>query len=336
MRNETRKLFNAYLAKIAELNGVEDATKTFSVVPAVQQTMEKKIQESSEFLKRINMIGVTAQQGEKLGLNLSGPIASRTDTATKAREPRDLTTIDANGYYCRQTDYDHFLGYAKLDAWAQFPQFQALIRDLLLTRQALDRIMVGFQGTSVAATTDPQANPMLQDVNKGWLQKLREHAPERVYNKGKANGNILIGGANADYKNLDAAVYDTITLLDPWHTQNPGLVAIVGRGLMHDKYFPLVNQDSKATDTLAADIIISQKRVGGLPAVQVPYFPEKAVSITTLDNLSLYWQTGSRRRYVQENAARNRVDTFESSNDDYVVEDFGLMAMVENIELVEA
>lgn len=336
MRNETRKLFNAYLAKIAELNGVEDATKTFSVVPAVQQTMEKKIQESSEFLKRINMIGVTAQQGEKLGLNLSGPIASRTDTSTKAREPRDLTTIDANGYYCRQTNYDHFLGYAKLDAWAQFPHFQALIRDLLLTRQALDRIMVGFQGMSVAATTDPQANPMLQDVNKGWLQKLREHAPERVHNKGKANGNILIGGANADYKNLDAAVYDTITLLDPWHTQNPGLVAIVGRGLMHDKYFPLVNQDSKATDTLAADIIISQKRIGGLPAVQVPYFPEKAVAITALDNLSLYWQTGARRRYVQENAARNRVDTFESSNDDYVVEDFGLMAMVENIELVEA
>lgn len=336
MRNDTRIKFNAYLHQIATLNGVEDATKTFSVVPAVQQTMEKKIQESSEFLKRINMIGVTDQQGEKLGLNLSGPIASRTDTATKEREPRDLTTLDKNGYYCRQTNYDSFIPYAKLDAWAQFPEFQQLIRDLLLTRQALDRIMIGFNGTSIAATTDPAANPMLQDVNKGWLQKMRENAPERVMNQGKAGGKVLVGGPNADYKNIDAMVYDAVHLLDPWHTENPRLVAILGRGLMHDKYFPLVNQDSKATDTLAADIIISQKRVGGLPAVQVPYFPANTVTITALDNLSLYWQTGGRRRYVQENPARNRVVTFESSNDDYVVEDHGLMAVVENIELVEA
>ncbi|RSE76643.1 phage major capsid protein, P2 family [Achromobacter denitrificans] len=336
MRNETRKKFNAYLSKLASLNGVDDATKTFNVIPSVQQTMEKKIQESSEFLKRINMIGVTEQQGEKLGLSLSGPIASRTDTTSQAREPRDLTTLDKNGYYARQTNYDSFIPYAKLDAWAQFPEFQQLIRDMLLTRQALDRIMIGFNGRSIAATTNPETNPLLQDVNKGWLQKQRDSAPERVMDQGKAGGKIMVGGADADYKNIDAMVYDAINLLDPWHTENPRLVAILGRGLMHDKYFPLVNQDSKATDTLAADIIISQKRVGGLPAVQVPYFPANTVTITTLDNLSLYWQTGGRRRHVLENPARNRVDTFESSNDDYVVEDHGLMAVVENIQIAEA
>lgn len=336
MRNETRSLFNAYLAKVAQLNGIDDATKQFSVNPSVQQTMEKKIQEGSSFLKQINIIGVTEQQGEKLGLNLSGPIASRTDTSKKERTPRDLTTISPNGYYCQHTDYDSFIPYNKLDAWAHIPEFQTFIRDLLLNRQALDRIMIGFNGKSIAATTDPAANPLLQDVNKGWLQKQREHASERVMGKGKADGKVLVGGANADYRNLDALVYDAIHLLDPWHAEHPGLVAIVGRGLMHDKYFPLVNQDSKATDRLAADIIISQKRIGGLPAVQVPYFPAGTVAITALDNLSLYWQIGGRRRYVQENPARNRVDTFESSNDDYVVEDHGLMGVVENIQLAEA
>ena len=120
MRNETRVLFNAYLHNLAELNGVDSVTQTFNVVPSVQQTMETKIQESSAFLTKINMIGVTEQQGRKAGLNLSGPIASRTDTKVKDREPRDLTTLDVNGYYCRHTDFDSFIPYAKLDAWAHF------------------------------------------------------------------------------------------------------------------------------------------------------------------------------------------------------------------------
>src|SRR5690606_18550760 len=119
--------------------------------------------ESAGFLSRINITGVTDQQGEKLGLSLSGPIASRTDTAAKSREPRDLSTLDANGYHCRKTDYDSFIPYARLDAWARFPDFQTRIRDLLIHRQALDRIMVGFNGRSIAATTDPEANPLLQD-----------------------------------------------------------------------------------------------------------------------------------------------------------------------------
>lgn len=335
MRNDTRTHFNAYLGGLAALNQVESVTQAFNVQPAVQQTLETKIQESSDFLSKINMPGVTEQQGQKLGLNLGGPSASRTDTQTKDREPRDLTTMDDNGYQCRQTNFDSYIPYAKLDAWAHFPDFETRIRDLLIRRQALDRIMIGFNGVSIAATTDPSKNPLLQDVNKGWLQKMREHAAERVMNEGKAAGKVAVG-AGGDYENLDALVYDAITLLDPWHRENSDLVAVVGRGLMHDKYFPLLNKESRATDTLAADLIVSQKRVGGLAAVQAPFFPEKKVLITTLDNLSLYWQIGGRRRHIEENAKRSRIDTYESSNDDYVIEDYGQAAMVENIELVKA
>lgn len=335
MRNDTRTHFNAYLGGLAALNQVESVTQAFNVQPAVQQTLETKIQESSDFLSKINMPGVTEQQGQKLGLNLGGPSASRTDTQTKDREPRDLTTMDDNGYQCRQTNFDSFIPYAKLDAWAHFPDFETRIRDLLIRRQALDRIMIGFNGVSIAATTDPSKNPLLQDVNKGWLQKMRERAAERVMGDGKAAGKVAVG-AGGDYENLDALVYDAITLLDPWHRENSDLVALVGRGLMHDKYFPLVNKESRATDTLAADLIISQKRIGGLAAVQAPFFPEKKVLITTLDNLSLYWQIGGRRRHIEENAKRSRIDTYESSNDDYVIEDYGQAAMVENIELVQA
>ena len=58
MRNETRKQFDAYLARLAKLNGVNSAVQTFAVEPSVQQKLEQRIQESSEFLKQINVYGV--------------------------------------------------------------------------------------------------------------------------------------------------------------------------------------------------------------------------------------------------------------------------------------
>jgi P2 family phage major capsid protein len=333
MQNKTRELFMAYLANIAALSAVIDATKKFNVAPSVQQTLEAHMQESSAFLKSINVAPVTDQQGEKLGLGIGGPIAGTTDTAVKDRATVDPTEIDSIGYFCTQTNFDTHISFAKLDMWAKFPNFETLIRDLIVTRQALDRIMIGFNGTSRAASSDRTANPLLQDVNKGWLQKYREGAAQRVMKDGKVAGSIVVGAdASADYRNLDALVYDAkSSLVDPWHRQDTQLVAILGDALMHDKYFPIINRDNPATEQVAGDLVISQKRVGGLPAVTVPYFPADAIFITRLDNLSLYYQEGARRRTVVENAKRDRIENFESSNDAYVVEDFGAGCLVENI-----
>ena len=57
-------------------------------------------------------------------------------------------------------------------------------------------------------------------------------------------------------------------------------------------------------------------------------------AITRLDNLSIYWQEGTRRRTIVDNAKRDRIENYESSNEAYVVEDHGAMAVVENIEIV--
>ncbi|MFP6558155.1 phage major capsid protein, P2 family [Paraburkholderia sp. B3] len=337
MQNNTRELFNAYLAAIAKLNAIADPSKKFAVSPSVQQTLEKRLQDSSAFLNSINVAPVTEQMGEKLGLGIGGPIAGTTDTKVKDRETIDPTDVDANGYFCYQTNFDSHIPYAKLDMWAKFPNFQTLIRDLVLTRQALDRIMIGFNGVKRSPTSDRTANPLLQDVNKGWLQHYREQAAERVMDHGQTAGKIVVGAAaGSDYKNLDALVYDAKTsLIDPWHRQDTQLVAILGDALMKDKYFPIVNANNAPTEQVAVDLVISQKRVGGLPAVTVPYFPANGVLITRLDNLSLYYQSGARRRTIVENAKRDRIENFESSNDAYVIEDFGAGCLVENIEQAE-
>ncbi|WP_164276619.1 phage major capsid protein, P2 family [Stenotrophomonas sp. B1-1] len=341
MRTETRLQFNQFTRRVAELNNVESSLQSFSVNPSVQQTMEQRIQESSAFLSAINMPGVLDLKGEKIGVGVNSTVAGRTDTSgTGERVPADVTALDSTGYECIQTNFDTAIPYARLDAWARQKNFQTLLRNAITQRQALDRIMIGFHGTSAAATTDRAANPLLQDVNKGWLQKYREDAPKRVMTGGKTAGVVQIGGEDKntrDFCNLDALVLDVVsTLIDPWHQDDTGLVVVLGRELVHDKYFPIIDQDNAPTEQLAADLVLGNKRIGGLRPVIAPFFPANALMVTSLDNLSLYWQIGGRRRYIQEQPNKNRIANFESSNDAYVVEDYGRGAVVENIRSGDA
>lgn len=334
MKNATRLLFSGYLNDQAKLNGVQSVGEKYNVAPTIQQKLENRIQESSAFLKSINIVPVDEMQGAKLGLGTDGPVASRTDTTTKDRVTRDASNLEGRGYECAQTNYDTHIRYNKLDMWAKFKDFQLRIARAVQQQCALDRIMIGFNGTSVAADTDRVLNPLLQDVNVGWLQKLRVEAPARVIKQGSTANKVRIG-AGGDYKTLDGLVYDAHkSLLEPWHAAAGDLVAIVGRGLMHDKLFPLVDDQAAPTEMLAADIVRSQMRLGGLGAITVPFIPDGAVFVTSLTNLSIYYQDGGRRRHVLDNPKRDRIETYESSNDAFVIEDLGKACLIENIELI--
>ena len=336
MRNETRRLYDAYTAEVAKLNGVDRVDTKFSVNATVQQRLETKIQESSQFLSKVNVYGVAEQEAEKVGLGVSGPVASTTDTTKQDRQTADISTLDGQRYRCEQTNSDTHITYQKLDAWAKFKDFQTRIRDAIIKRQALDRITIGFNGIKRVPTSDRATNPLLQDVNRGWLQYLRDLAPQRVMQEGKTAGKVTIGSAG-DYGNLDALVFDVVNhLVEPWYAEDPELVVVCGRQLLADKYFPIINQPNRPTDTLAVDMIVSQKRIGNLPAVRVPYFPPNGLLVTRLDNLSIYYQDGARRRTIVDNAKRDRIENYESSTDAYVIEDLGCAALVENITLAAA
>jgi P2 family phage major capsid protein len=331
MQNTTRLKFNALAAQIALLNAVPDATVQFAVQPSVQQRLETAIQESSAFLRMINVTCVTEKSGAKLRLGPNGPIASRTNTSNKERNPRDVSKLTDRGYECVKTDFDTAFPYALIDAWAKFPDFQTRLAGAIAERQGLDRLMIGWNGTSVATDTDLTANPLLQDVNKGWLQNLREQAPERVLHQGEKKAGEVRVGPGGDYANIDALVYDAITMLAPWYQEDTGLRAIVGRKLMHDKYFPTINRDQRATDELASQLLVSQKAIGGLSGLVVPFFPSSSILVTRPDNLSIYYQDGARRRQLIDEARRDRVANYESSNDAYVVEDNDMAVLIENI-----
>ncbi len=359
MRNATRVLFNSYVSQIALINGVPDASVQFTVAPAVQQTLVERIQQSSEFLSSISMILVPDQEGQKVGIGVTRPISGRTNTANNTRrQPTDPTdTSEMDTYRCEKTDFDWAIPYAKLDAWRHKPEFETILRDAILKQQGRDTIMIGWNGTSVAPQTDRAANPLLQDVNKGWLHKIRTVAPARwmedgdltpddtkaiyiasgveLFNKDANTGAGNADTAKADYVNLDALVIDAIELLDEWQRDSTDLVVIAGRDLVHDKYFPMINAagDSAMQQEARDRILRSEKQIGGLPAVRVPFFPANALLITSLENLAIYEQEETRRRQLKDEGEYSRVANYESANLSYVVEDYGKTALVENIRL---
>lgn len=365
MKNATRALFNAYVSQIALLNGVGDANTQFNVDPVIEQLLEEKMKESSEFLSSITMIPVTQQKGQVLGLEATRSIAGRTDTSGGTRrQPTDPTGNDEKRKYtCEQTDFDWARSYAAMDAWRHRPNFETLLRDAILRQQGRDRIMIGWYGSSVADQTDRVANPLLQDVNEGWLFKLRTEAPAQVFDDGELT--VLTNGANdvatkaiyvkpgvtlydesldnavtaeSDYSSLDALVLDAKRLIPEWWRGDPDLVVIVGHDLVDEKYFTIAQETgSTATEVEATDRIIrSTKQLGGLPAVRVPFFPANALMITRLDNLAIYWQEETRRRQLKDEPEYNRIANYESVNEAYVIEEYEMCSLVENIVIGSA
>ncbi|MGG4662792.1 phage major capsid protein, P2 family [Providencia vermicola] len=342
MKKHTRFKFNAFLTQLASLFDVEveALSSKVEVNPSIAQTLEDNIQQSAAFLTMVNVVPVDEQSGSVIGLGVGSTVAGTTDTTKKDRQPTDPSALDEVTYKCEQTNFDTSISYKKLDLWAKFKDFQLRIRNAIIRRQALDRIMIGFNGTSRAKDSNREVNKLLQDVNIGWLQKVRNDAPEHVVSDVKdADGKVISAtirvGAGGDFHNLDALVMSAVDdLIDEEYQDDTDIVVICGRKLLSDKYFPLVNKEQENSEKLAADMIISQKRIGGLQAVRAPYFPDNALLITRLDNLSIYWQSETRRRHILDNPKRDQIENYESVNEAYVVEDYRGVALIENIEML--
>jgi hypothetical protein len=72
------------------------------------------VQASSAFLQKINIVPVAELKGEKIGVGVTGTIASTTDTAgDKERKTADFTALESNKYECNQINFDFHLTYKR-------------------------------------------------------------------------------------------------------------------------------------------------------------------------------------------------------------------------------
>ena len=329
------KMFAQLQLALAESYGVDLVTKQFSVEPSIAQELNDAITAKADFLERINVVPVSEIKGEKVFIGTNGPVTGRTNTKTTDREAKDASGLDHNMYELYDTQSDVGLPYAKIDAWAKFPDFHQRYTAAVQKQIALDRIMIGFHGTHVAVQTDITQYPLLQDVNKGWLQQLREQAPQQVLKEiVPASGKVTLG-TGGDYANLDALVHDTKQLVDERLREGGDLVAIIGSDLLASDKAKLYSKQGD-TPTEKERIELSQviATYGGLPAYSVPYFPVNAVLVTSFDNLSIYYQDSSWRKQSVDNPKRSRVEDYNSRNEGYVIEQLEKIGLTENVEVL--
>lgn len=342
----TRRMVEDYMVRQANLNHISfsNLKSHYSVNPTVQQRLENTIKDSTELTQKINIIGVDDQEGEKVLLDTTGPIARTNSTSdgVKRRNPATVHDLESRRYHCKQVNYDTFISFSQLDAWSAHPDFQIRITNQIAKQVALDRIMIGFNGKSHALISDPVANPLLQDVDTGWIEHIRLQASERVMKDvtltARDMDNKVV--APGQYNNPDALVQDVrSSLLDEWHKDAPDLVVIMGRDLFNTLRLPLINTMSPTnpnSEMLTGQLIVSSRMIGGLPVYLAPFFPKDAMLITSFSNLSIYFQKGSLRRLLREEPEYNRIATYQSMNDAYVVEDYGKCALIEGLKFAQA
>ena len=318
----------AYSASLAKAYDTPDVSKQFSVTSPMETRLRAAMLESVEFLKLITMMDVDQIKGQVVN------VGSNTIATGRSANGRFTSgqTVDGNTYELIETDSCAFVTWSTMAAWANAGnerEFMQLMSQNATLRFALDVLRVGFNGTSIATTTDPAANPLGQDVNKGWHQLVKEKAPDQVmtdaiYFNPDATGALKDG----EYKTLDAIVTEIKNTLIPEQFRNdPRLVVLIGSDLTAAAQTKLMNQADKPSERVAAQMM--DKSIGGLRAYTPPFFPGKRIVVTMLENLHCYTQRGTRQRKSENVEDRKRWEDKYWRFEGYAVEEYSAYGAVD-------
>ncbi len=317
-----------YKQQVARVNGAQNFNAAFNIAPAIEQKLIEVYRSLTDFLGKINIQGVKNGHGQKLGLGGNQTAASTTDTRIQPRRPTNIGALEAiDEYLCTQTNSDIAYLYEIIDNWGYLPDFQKKLAAMAVKIVAEDKQRIGFNGTHRAKTSNKDLYPLLQDVNIGWLEKIR------AYNEERHIDGITIG-ASHEFKNLDALVEMSINeLIGEQHRGADGLTAITSRNLVSDKYVGLLNQNLSPVESTAAQALYQRQQLGSLPVDTPAFFVPNGLLITTHDNLSIYQQRGTMRRHIMDEPAWDRTTDYQSVNECYVVEDYSKTVLIENITI---
>ena len=237
----------AMISDVAAAQGIskEQVSNGYTIAPTAVQIMYDEISQNTELLQKINLRPKTEKVGEVIGLS-SGLIGSNTDTtgAGKERKPKPIHNLSGRKYTLEKTNFDAALRYDEIDQWAHLTDFPKHINKKIAESIALSLVTIGMNGTSRAADSDASANTMLQDVAKGWLQKMREENKSRcIGTTGTSTASVPYGPGATDYKNLDAVVTDALNvMMDERFADRSDFVVLASRRTVGDKYLRIVNK----------------------------------------------------------------------------------------------
>lgn len=330
----------AMISEVAAAQGIskEQVSNGYTIAPTAVQKMYDEISQNTELLQKINLRPKTEKVGEVIGLS-SGLIGSNTDTtgAGKERKPKPIHNLSGRKYSLEKTNFDAALRYDEIDQWAHLTDFPKHVNKKIAESIALSLVTIGMNGTSRADDSDASANTMLQDVAKGWLQKMREENKARcIGTAGTSVTSVPYGPGATNYKNLDAVVTDALNIMDERFADRSDFVVLASRRTVGDKYLRIVNKSGEtATEIEAGGRLNKERTLGGLPVMYVPNMPQNTLLITPLSNLSIYYQISGERRLIVDNPRKDQLESLQSKNIDFIVEEYGAAVLIENLTYTE-
>lgn len=330
----------AMISEVATAQGIskEQVSNGYTIAPTAVQTMYDEIAQNTELLQKINLRPKTEKVGEVIGLS-SGLIGSNTDTtgAGKERKPKPIHNLSGRKYSLEKTNFDAALRYDEIDQWAHLTDFPKHVNKKIAESIALSLVTIGMNGTSRADDSDAATNTMLQDVAKGWLQKMREENKARcIGTAGTSVTSVPYGPGATNYKNLDAVVTDALNIMDERFADRSDFVVLASRRTVGDKYLRIVNKSGEtATEIEAGGRLNKERTLGGLPVMYVPNMPQNTLLITPLSNLSIYYQISGERRLIVDNPRKDQLESLQSKNIDFIVEEYGAAVLIENLKYTE-
>ncbi|EHY9871920.1 P2 family phage major capsid protein [Escherichia coli] len=332
------------LKSVSSLKMSGDASETVRVEkegaePVPARTLKLAESWSAKFLEKINILRLEDDKIEVARINTGGTIAGTGgDRHIRNTEQAEVTP---RIYHLQQVNFDTQLSYQTLSGVSSGREGEFVTKALqsIERRKMLDVILTGITGTHHALLSSPSEHPNREDCGRGWLQAIREDAAARVYgglsvSSVDQTGEIINVG---NYASTDALVMDVCNTAIDQQFRN-GLVAVCSSSFLSAKFFRLINNLS-GSNAPNSEILIHQETrenptLGGLPAVCVPFFPDNAVLITPLFNLSWYWQKGSWRKHFRHEPQFSRIAFYESVNACYVVEEYERVCLIEDIKFL--
>ncbi|WP_455811911.1 phage major capsid protein, P2 family [Pseudomonas graminis] len=307
------QFIDAYASGLAENYGVSNPARAFKLSDPQETSLRAALLESVEFLDMITVADVDQLSGQVVSVGAS---ALHTGRNADGRFTRRVG-VAGNDYKLIETDSCAALRWDLLSMWANAgneEEFFQLVQTFSNQAFALDMLRIGFNGESVAATTDPVENPNGEDVNIGWHKRMEGFESGRQI----MTDSVTLDDAG-DYHSLDSMASDLINTKIPAQFRNdPRLVVLVGADLVAAEQYRLYQKADKPTEKIAAQMLGST--IAGRPAIIPPFMPGKRMVVTPLSNLHIYTQRNTRQRKAEFVEDRKQYENKYLRNEGYAVE----------------
>ncbi|MGQ6163733.1 phage major capsid protein, P2 family [Serratia sp. IR-2025] len=312
LNQRAREMLDKYSAGLAQEYGQPRADRYFSLTDPKETQLRAALLESVDFLSMITCADVDQLQGQVVNVGNPGIFTGRKEGGRFIRN----TGVDGLEYKLVETDSGAALKWALLSVWANAGdenEFFQRMQEFTNQSFALDMLRIGFNGTNVAKSTDPEENPNGEDVNIGWHQFVRN------YDKNQIIDTPITLDEKGDYKSLDAMASDLINSKIPQQFRNdPRLVVLVGADLVAAEQYRLYQAADRPTEKIAAQMLGTS--IAGRPAIVPPFMPGKRMIVTPLSNLHCYTQRNTRQRKAEFVEDRKQYENKYLRNEGYAVE----------------